>query len=99
MATPASNPASPEQSNGRKRASKPKASGRIETWPPKQPPAAKPEADDLISAAEAAVMQLLHSDIEAKDMNAAIANAVRLIQVKNRIKPDTETVDFWDEEE
>ena len=53
----------------------------------------------MISAAEAAVMQLLHSDIEAKDMNAAIANAVRLIQVKNRIKPDTETVDFWDEEE
>jgi hypothetical protein len=88
----------PESSNGRKRATKPKRSERIEAWPPPPPPKAEPDSDELVDTTEAAIIRLLHADIEAKDMNAAIANAIRLIQVKNRIKPDAEPKSYWDAE-
>jgi hypothetical protein len=65
---------------------KPAAPGTVAKWPPDPP---KPVDDDeLMNTAVQAVITLMNSDIDAKDMNAAIANAVRLIQVRDKIKPD-----------
>ena len=80
------------------RARKEKASERLESWPP--PPVQKSEEDELSVRAEQAIIMLLTSDLDAKDMNAAIANAIRLIQIKKRFKPDDEegTVTPWDDD-
>jgi hypothetical protein len=86
-----------EISNGRKRAVKPKRSEHLSEWPPKSPE--KPEDDELLTTAERAVITLLNSDLDPKDMNAAIANSIRLIQVKNRIKPEAEPGSYWDGDE
>lgn len=79
----------------RKRATKPKAPETLKQWPPPTLIAKHDGDDELISRAEEAIIRLLASDLEAKDMNAAIANAIRMIQVKNRIRPEGEPVDFW----
>jgi len=76
-----------------RRAAKPKASEKLAEWPP--PPPKKTEDDELVGMTEDAVMRLLASELDAKDMNAAIANAIRLIQVKNRIKEPEEIGNWW----
>lgn len=71
----------------------PTSSQKVAVWPPPEP--TKHAEDELLTRAEAAVITLLTADLDAKDMNAAIANAVRLIQVKYKIKPDSEPESFW----
>lgn len=67
--------------------------GRLSAWPPA--PVRKPEEDELAIATEDAVLILLRSNLEAKDMNAAIANAIRLLQLKHKLQPAEEEKSFW----
>lgn len=65
----------------------------LRKWPPDEP--VKPEDDELATCTERAIITLLNSDIDAKDMNAAIANAIRMLQLKHKIQPAEAERSFW----
>lgn len=63
------------------------ASEKLAKWPPDTPAQA---ADELLLmwVTEDTILRLLTSDIDAKTMCGVVANAVRLLQVKAKLKPD-----------
>jgi len=73
---------------------KPPPAERLAKWPP-DPPAGLVDDLELMRATEDTILRLLASDIEAKVMCGVVANAVRLLQVKAKLKPDEEPESFF----
>lgn len=70
------------------------ASEKLAKWPPDEP---QQGADELLlmNVTEDTILRLLTSDIDAKTMCGVVANAVRLLQVKAKVKVDDEPESFF----
>lgn len=66
---------------------------QLEKWPPEDH--ARPEDDELAVTTERAIIVLLNSNLDPKDMNAAIANAIRMLQLKHKLQPAMEEGSFF----
>jgi hypothetical protein len=72
----------------------PPASERLAKWPPDEPTGVA-DASELMKATHDTILRLLTSDIEAKVMCGVVANAVRLLQVIEKMKVDDEPESFF----
>ena len=53
------------------------------------------EVDPFVQEVQDAISRLLQQALDPKDMNAAIANAIKLIAAKAKISGDVDGGSFW----